>query len=154
MSDATGTIIAALIGFIGGLIVAAYTFRQKSEELFLTGLQFLEGGSQKRNLGIAAMELSWTNKRYRRVITSIFVGVASYLLLESKQKDAAHELKNLYRVMKILTSPKGRRNLNNDHESQETLITALKSKKKYPMKDPGLWIPPEKIDNWIDTIDP
>ncbi len=154
MSDATGAIIAALIGFIGGLIVAAYTFRQKSEELFLTGLQFLEGGSQRRNLGIAAMELSWTNKRYRRIITSIFVGVASYLLLESKQKDAAHELKNLYRVMKILTSTKGRRNLNNDHESQEALITALKRKEKYPMQDPGLWIPHKKIDNWINTIDP
>ena len=152
MSDATGAIIAALIGFIGGLIVAAYTFRQKSEELFLTGLQFLEGGSQKRNLGIAAMELSWTNKRYRRIITSIFVGVASYLLLESKQEDAAHELKNLDRVMKILTSPKGRRNLNSDHESRETLINALEKKKKCPMKDPGLWIPSEKIDNWINSL--
>jgi hypothetical protein len=38
MSDASATIIAALIGFVAGLMVAACTFRQKADELFLAGL--------------------------------------------------------------------------------------------------------------------
>ena len=47
MSDAAATILAALIGFVGGLIVAAHTFRQKADELFLADLQYLEGGDPR-----------------------------------------------------------------------------------------------------------
>jgi len=151
MSDAAATILAALIGFVGGLIVAAYTFRQKADELFLAGLQYLEGGSQKRNLGIAAMELSWSSRRHRRVIVPLLVGVASYLLLESGQKDAAHELENLRRVMKLLTGREGRRRLGD--EGKAALLDALKRKKKHPETEPGLWVTAQQLDDWIKRVE-
>jgi hypothetical protein len=150
MSDASATIVAALIGFVGGLIVAAYTFRQKADELFLAGLQYLEGGSQKRNLGIAALELSWSSYRHRKVITSLLVGVALYLLLESKQEKAAHEIENLRNIMKLLTSPKGRACLSTDQKA--TLLHALRKRSDQLNEGPGLWVVKEDCDGWIKRI--
>lgn len=151
MSDAAATILAALIGFVGGLIVAAYTFRQKADELFLAGLQYLAGGSQKRNLGIAALELSWRSRRHRAFIAPLLVGVASYLLLESKQEDAAHELENLRRAMRLLTSHKGRSSLGD--EGKAALLDALKRKRQHPGTAPGLWVAAKQLDDWIKSIE-
>ena len=72
MSDAAAAIIAALIGFVGGLIVAAFTFRQKADELFLAGLQYLGGGSQERNLGIAALEDKIVQQAVVTVLNAIY----------------------------------------------------------------------------------
>jgi hypothetical protein len=151
MTDAAATIIAGLIGFVGGLIVAVYGFRQKADELFLAGLQYLEGGSQKRNLGIAAMELSWSSRRHRRVISPLLVGVASYLLLESGQKDAVHEIENLRRIMKLLTSHRGRSSLGD--EAKASLLDALKRKSRDPGTDPGLWVTSEQLDDWRKRVE-
>jgi hypothetical protein len=38
---------------------------QKSDELFLKALDFLGGGSQKRNLGISAIERYWADTRHK-----------------------------------------------------------------------------------------
>ena len=53
MTDATATILAALIGFVGGLVVAAYTFQQKADELFLAGLQLVRWVSCRMGRAIA-----------------------------------------------------------------------------------------------------
>ena len=70
MDQPTATLLAAIVGFVGGLIAARATYQQKSDELFFKALDFLGGGSQKRNLGIAAIELYWSNKRHRAVSVS------------------------------------------------------------------------------------
>jgi hypothetical protein len=137
MSDASATVIAALIGFVGGLVVAAFTFRQKADELILAGLQYLEGGSQKRNLGIAALELSWSSSRHRIVIARLLVGVALYLLLESKQEDAAHEIENLRSIMKLLTSKRGRACVGADQRT--TLVQALRKRRGESGRGQGHW---------------
>lgn len=151
MSDAAATIIAALIGFVGGLVVAAFTFRQKADELFLAGLQYLEGGSQKRNLGIAALELSWSSRRHRPVIVRLLVGVALYLLSESKQQDAAHEIQNLRTIMKLLTSTKGRACLGADQRT--TLVQALRRRHGESQRSEGLWVEKEQLDDWIKLME-
>ncbi len=152
MSDAAAAIIAALIGFVGGLVVAAYTFRQKADELFLAGLQYLEGKSQKRTLGIAAITLSWNSRRHRKVIGPLLVGVATYLLLESKQEDAAHELENLRRIMNLLTSPRGRASLGEGDRA--ALLAGLRKKKQHPEADPGLRLTAEQLDEWTRLVEP
>jgi hypothetical protein len=108
MDQPTATLLAAIVGFVGGLVAARATYQQKSDELFFKALDFLGGGSQKRNLGIAAIELYWSNKRHRDVSVSLLVGSALYLLYESKQEDAAHELHNLDRLMTRLVRPESR----------------------------------------------
>jgi hypothetical protein len=106
MDQSTASIIAAIIaGFVGilvGMVAAGVQYRMMSDELFYKALDFLEGGSQRRNLGIAAIELSWNKRRFRPISTALLIGSALYLLLESKQEQAAHETYNLDRIMKRL----------------------------------------------------
>jgi hypothetical protein len=147
MSEASAAIIAALIGFIGGLVTAHFTFRQKADELFLSGLQYLGGGSQLRNLGIAALDLAWESKRHRKHIAPLLVGSAVYLLLESKQDNAAHEVHNLRRLMKLLVAAKVSSNLTN--EDKDTLRRAIDQKLAAGAdKPPGLSLTALDLHNW------
>jgi len=151
MTDASATIISALLGFLGGLIVARYTFRQKADELFLSGLQYLGGGSQVRNLGIAALDLAWESKRHRKYITPLLVGSAIYLLLESKQDDAAHEVHNLRRLVKLLIAAKDSGNLRT--EDEQTLLQAMDTKLSVGAdKHPGLVLAASDLQAWQSQL--
>lgn len=150
MLESSATIIAALVGFVGGLVVAAFTFRQKADELFLAGLEYLDHGSQRRNLGIAALELSWPSRRHRVVTVQLLVGVALYLLLESEQRDAAHEVANLERIMELVTSKDGRACLADSQRT--TLLRALETKREQPTSGRGVWIEVPDLDRWIDRL--
>lgn len=67
MSTAMGTVIGALIGVLGTLVVKRYIIRQKAHELFLTSLEHLGGGSQERSLGISALEFYWKDYSKQRL---------------------------------------------------------------------------------------
>jgi hypothetical protein len=108
MDQPTATILGALLGFLGGIVVARATYQQNSDELFFKARNFFGGGSQKQNLGIAAIELYWLNKRHRAVSVSLLTGSALYLLLQFGQEDAAHERHNLERIMTHLLRPESR----------------------------------------------
>jgi hypothetical protein len=150
MSDPAATIIGALIGFVGGLVAARAAYQQKADELFFKALDFLGGGSQNRNLGIAAIELYWSNKRHRPVSVSLLIGTALYLLAESKQEGAAHELHNLDRIMMHLLRKESR-----DATSQwqyQRLLAAIKAAKD-PTRTGGLRVPKEQLESWEKAID-
>ena len=159
MDQPTATILAALVGFVGGLVAAtvAYlvargTYQQKSDELFFKALDFLGGGSQNRNLGISAIEMSWSNKRHRPVCVSLFIGSAIYLLLQSGQKDAAHELHNLDRIMTHLLRPDAARWTS--ALQYQRLLDAVR-KAQQPNRTAGLTVEPGKLKEWegkLDTI--
>jgi hypothetical protein len=103
MSSGMATVIGALIGVLGTLVLQRYVLHQKAHELFLTSLEHLGGGSQERSLGISALEFYWNDyKNERKLIIPILVGAAIYLLTESKQEDAEHERYNLKRIMHLL----------------------------------------------------
>ena len=103
MNSGIATLLGALIGVLGTLVVQRYVIRQKAHELFLTSLEHLGGGSQERILGISALEFFWHDyKNERKLIIPILVGAAIYLLTESKQYDAEHERYNLKRIMHLL----------------------------------------------------
>lgn len=95
-------IIVTAAGFFGGMITA----KQKNDELLLLAIQHLCGGTQERNVGISAIELYWNKNRHRELCISMLIGSAIYLLGESKQKDAQHELYNLNRIMQFLLTKK------------------------------------------------
>jgi hypothetical protein len=141
----TATIMAALVGFVGGLVAARATFQQKSDELFFKALDFLGGGSQKRNLGIAAIELYWSNKRHRPVSVSLLIGSALYLLSESKQDDASHELHNLDRIMTHLLRHESR--AATSRTQYQRLLSALQTA-QLPDRNGGLNVPVTKLSEW------
>jgi|GEM_PF-2637647 len=100
--------LVALAGLAFATIVQISSDRrqrmQRTDELFLKALDFLGGGSQKRNLGISAIELYWADTRHKALVISLLIGSAIYLLSESEQKDAAHEQYNLRRMMRLITA--------------------------------------------------
>ena len=145
MSEPVATVLGAIVGFVGGLLVAWMGYRQKSDELFFRSFDFLGGGTQKRNLGIAAIELYWSRERHRRVSVSLLIGSALYLLLACDKKDTAHELHNLDRIMSLLLTQAARA------ASLETHYVRLKDAveaAKNPDRDRGLEIPQEWLEAW------
>jgi hypothetical protein len=149
MDQPTATILSALVGFVGGLVVARATYQQKSDELFFKALDFLGGGSQKRNLGIAAIELYWSNKRHRPVSVSLLIGSAIYLLLQSGQEDAGHELHNLDRIMTRLLRTDSRRFTS---RSQYERLLAAVHMARQPGRSAGLKVPDADLVGWESAL--
>jgi hypothetical protein len=106
ITEPIALIAAGTLGLMGGFLATSIQYKQRNDELFFKALDFLSGGSQNRNLGIAAIELSLKNKKHKALCVSLLIGSAIYLLRESKQKDAAHELNNLDRIMALLLKEK------------------------------------------------
>jgi len=103
VDDGLAAVFGALIGAGISLIVARWASAQKEDELFYRALDFLGGGSQKRTLGISAIDLYWYSGRHRSVCISLLVGSALYLLAESDQRQSALERYNLERIVEVLT---------------------------------------------------
>jgi hypothetical protein len=150
---------ATIIG-LGSLAVAAYTqrqtYRQKTEENFFRALNWLTGGSQKRNIAIAAIEAYWYDERLRDLSIPLLTNSAIYLLLESKQRDAAHEINNLTRMMTLLlkVNPIGY-----EYRSQFTaLLKAVttaeeRAEKRSTVKqEKGLQVDVDDLAKWRTTL--
>jgi hypothetical protein len=86
--------------------------RQKREDNFFSSLEWLTGKSQRRNVGIAAVEFFWSAdegpkdqiERFKSLSIDALSNTAMYLLLESDQGFAVHESNNLRRIMQFLIS--------------------------------------------------
>jgi hypothetical protein len=150
IDQSTATIIAALLGFLGGLVAARAVYQQKADELFFKALDFLGGGSQKRNLGIAAIEMYWSNKRHRPVSISLLIGSAIYLLLQSGQEDAAHELHNLDRIMTHLLRQESRSFTS--RSQYERLLNAVRAAQQ-PQRSAGLKVPADSLGAWEKQLE-
>ncbi len=131
------------------MVVARAMYQQKSDELFFKALDFLGGGSQKRNLGIAAIELYWSNKRHRPISVSLLIGSAIYLLSESKQEDASHELHNLDRIMTHLLRPESFAATSKTQYSR--LLAAVQAARSI-VRLRGLDVPPTHLAEWESKI--
>jgi hypothetical protein len=118
MSQATTTVLGALLGGIVGMLVAYLGYRQKEREMFYRALDWLSGGTQRRSLGIAAIEALWAypslrsrlfrsrrpahSARFVDLSVPALANSAVYLLLAKDQPLKAHERKNLERIMRLL----------------------------------------------------
>ena len=149
MTDAGATVIVGLVGLLSGYVAAHLEFVRRTDELWLKALEFLAGQSQKRNLGIAAIELYWRKKRHRELSIPLLVGAAIYLLEESMQGSAAHEVHNLHRIMRLLLndSVAQRVHLEDFNALQNSLLSVIENTKNR-QKRKGLDIPDNQLVAW------
>ncbi len=164
-----GSAAGALIALAGVALTSFVRYRserqqrmQKTDELFLKALDFLGGGSQKRNLGLSAIELYWADTRHKDLVISLLIGSAIYLMSESEQKDKAHEQYNLYRMMRLITAA-GPGNLSEslrgDYKAlQEVLEQKIKSNASASQqveeeeKASGLFVKTDDLEKWKRDI--
>ncbi|VVB97551.1 Uncharacterised protein [uncultured archaeon] len=145
------TLIVALGGWGLAAFIAWLNYRQKSDEIFYHALDWLSGKSQRRNLGIAAIEAYWENNRFRDMSISLLINSAIYLILESHQEDAEHELNNLSRMMNLVLNVKQVSKRHRFHYN--SLYDALKKAKSREKQEKGLVIPGEKLDEWSRRLE-
>jgi len=145
------TLIVALGGWVLAALVAWLNYKQKSEEIFFHALDWLSGGTQKRNLGIAAIEGYWQNRSFRELSIALLSNSAIYLLLESRQEDAEHELNNLYRMMNLLLSVKKVSDKNRFH--YECLLASVKKAHDNAKRAEGLRVSKENLEKWQHQLE-
>ena len=105
-------IISALVAFSVAVYNQLQARKQKREDNFFLALDWLTGDTQRRNVGIAAVDFFWRGaalredqtERFRSLSIDALSNTAMYLLLQSSQGIAAHESNNLSRIMTSLLS--------------------------------------------------
>jgi len=113
-------------------------------------LHWFEGDTQKRSLGIAVIEANWNSaKSLHRTWTAVLTNQALYLLSQSGQGEAVHEIANLKRIMNLLL-------LHKDKSSvlEYKLLTKQLSKKiERGGNSPGLILIGDKdLTRWYDDL--
>ncbi|CAM5539900.1 hypothetical protein SAFG77S_06355 [Streptomyces afghaniensis] len=147
ISQPVATLIGAAVGAVFGFAASELNRRQKVDELFFAALNFLGGGSQRRNLGISAIELYWKGKRHQKLCTSLLTGSAIYLLRQSSQRTAAHEAFNLHRIMELLLQRPP------SHDSRLSYKSLLKSvQEKRAGKQGGVEVADAELAKWEDKL--
>jgi hypothetical protein len=145
--------IVALVVALGGWVLAGATtwlnYKTKTEENFYRALDWLSGGTQKRNLGIAAVEGSWHLRRVRRLSTPLLCSSAVYLLLRSSESGSPNELNNLYRIMAMIT---GITKIRHEHEFHYRMLLDALAEKLSPGFSSGLDVPNEKVAEWRSGV--
>ncbi len=149
MDQGVALLIGTLVGGFCGFIATKMQYQQKSDELLLIALENLGGGSQKRNVGISAIELYWNNSRHKDVCLSLLIGSGIYLLRDSEQDDKDIELYNLHRIMTfILKQGELRESLRNHYER---LFEAVKEAENPKNKD-SLKVKSKDLKDWQDEL--
>ena len=143
---------ATIIGAIIGFVVGTFNYRQKSDEIFFKVFDCLEA---KRSLGISAIERYWNKRRYRDVCVSLLSGSAIYLLRESGQDNAAHELHNLDRIMSMLLNQNRIRSSQRLHYSnlRNAVVAAQKAVPNRTSNSRGLQVEMDSLNKWKDKLD-
>ena len=142
------TFIIALGGWFVAALVAWLNYKSKVDEVFFESLELLSGKTPRRNVGIAVIEAYWSHRRFRHLCVSLLSNSAIYLLLESRQEDAAHELNNLYRIINLLLNTK--RVTKKERFYYESLLSAVQKAQMKPTV--GLSVPFEKLQEWDRTL--
>jgi hypothetical protein len=172
MTEATAVIAAGVIGaaaaVIGSLVTALLAQRETQRDRAQDALKWMTGGSQDRNVGIAAVEASWghrwRSRRFRLLTTPVLCGTALYLISYSDAKDAPHELNNLDRIMRLLLKNPQARRFSDGYgaviwaiKHNENTYSKMCIEKRRKDKNTGLFVEESKLTEWryrITTIFP
>ena len=154
MNQTEITLLIAIGGWAIAILLAITNLFEKlslrKQELFVTSLQFLTGGSQRRSVGIAIIEnLSSKSNKYNNGIIPALINQAVYLLLESKQSDARHEFHNLIRILTLILRLKYDKKF---YDYYCELNTALIIRSKNIKQSKGIEITPESAKLWRKKI--
>ncbi len=154
-----GALAAVAVSFASGfgaaLLTTPISYWNATRDRNQRALEWMIQGSQRRNVGIAVIEASWTgwlHRGYRRTVTPILCGSAVYLLQGSGQKTAAHEINNLERIMRLLLANPDRSRFP-DHYS--AVLLAVDSRVRGERDDEkGLDLSPERLKDWQRRLNP
>jgi len=110
--------VLGILGGVAGVLLQRFWHRRDSERAaeraerdrvqahVLDSLKWFEGKSQKRSIGIAVVEGNWARfPDLHSTWAAVLVNQAVYLLAESGQDDAKHEIDNFYRIQTLLNQP-------------------------------------------------
>ena len=97
--------------------------RDKFLSHVLDSLRWFEGKTQRRSIGIGVVEGNWSRfPELQGTWTSVLTNQAVYLLSESNEADAQHEVANLHRIMGLLS----RVEVDFSQVQRESLVAALR----------------------------
>lgn len=97
----------------GGWIVAIFTvwigYKERrdarEEDTLREALAYFTGGAQKRSVGIAFLEGKFRDdQRFQDVWVPVIANQFVYLLVQTKSDDEAHEIRNLVRMYRLLST--------------------------------------------------
>jgi hypothetical protein len=142
----------------GGWLVAIVTLtfgylerkQAREEERLGRTLDYFEGGSQRRSIGISLIEGLWVNKtRHHDVIVPLIANQIVYLLLSSKSVDA-HEERNLVRLVMIFRSIPNLRV--KYHARWADVCDAIE--RKLGGEGNGMPVSPQTLEMWAKALNP
>lgn len=113
------TEIFALLGWILAIIQLLLNYFEKkrisNNDLLLQAVDYFDGGTQKRSIGISLFEgLIKEKKNYSNVLIPLLTNQIVYLLLQGTTENRIHEERNVIRIFnlleELLKNDKSRRN--------------------------------------------
>ena len=151
-------VIAALIGASVGVTIAivqavlGYLERKRSrrDANLFQAFQYFDGGTQRRNIGIAIIEGLWQEAPHLQgLFVPLLANQAIYLLTASEQSEARHEQDNLRRIMGLVTAPAGRAAGFAGHYQE--LLRAIEEKKAGRARA-GVSVDAKTLDEWAGRL--
>jgi hypothetical protein len=151
-------VITALIGASVGVTIAVIQAvlgylerkRSKRDSYLFQAFQYFDGGTQRRNIGVAIIEGLWQEAPHLQgLFVPLLVNQAIYLLLGSEQSEAPNEQDNLRRIMGLVTTPAGPSKGFAGHYRE--LLRAIKDKKAGPTRA-GVNVDGKNLDEWAERL--
>lgn len=137
-----GWIFAALQALLGHLERKCV---RRDQHIF-EALQWFGGGTQKRNIGISIVEGHWEEVSHLgRVLVTLLVNQAIYLLTHSKEGASSHEYNNLQRIMRLLLDSV---NLKDHFPMQYKDFLAAVEMRYSEKAHGGIDVSPQELESW------
>lgn len=141
----------------GGWVVAIFTVwlgykeRQnaREEDTLREALAYFTGGTQKRSVGLAFLEGKFKGEeRFQDIWVPVISNQFVYLLVQTDSDDEAHEIRNLIRMYRLLSSLP---DFNGRYfDSYGDTVNAIEE--KLNGEDRGLNINIKTLEKWRDQL--
>ena len=149
------------IGFVERREAGRIAERERRESYVFQALQHFTGHSQPRSVGISVLEGSWDSlPELRPMLVPLLCNQAIYLIRQSGQEDAAHEVDNLHRILELLIrTPRPDPALGTYYANLQKSLGDRIAKPPPPQAEAkvqkGLWFTKEQIDlaKYIESIE-
>lgn len=151
-------VISGLIGASVGVTIAVAQAvlgyierkRAKRDGYLFQAFQYFDGGTQRRNIGIAIIEGLWQEAPHLKgLFVPLLVNQAIYLLTGSDQSEARHEQDNLWRVIRLATDPADPSEGFTGH--YQRLLRAIEEKKAGRARA-GVSVDAKVLDEWAERL--
>lgn len=151
-------VVTALVGASVGVAIAVvqavlgYLERKRTmrDASLFQAFQYFDGGTQRRNIGIAIVEGLWQEAPHLQgLFIPLLVNQAIYLLTGSEQSEARHERDNLRRIMGLATAPAVAAAGFAGHYRE--LLQAIEDKKSGRARA-GVSIDAEVLNEWAERL--